>query len=351
MAAQDSLALAVVDEVTDSSAAHGISILKEIFPEHGSEEKSIVAKEAAPAPAPAPGQLPLQQLISSIPTPTRAAPQACTLTSTAPPAVSSVTVVPPPPPGAPPMLPAAACHSRHEQLELSRMMSPPLSEPTFTSYRERLRAAGRHAFQRAYDAGLLPKAMKQDASLIARTDSHYQPDLRTCTPISTPMSYVSHGGHTPVSMQSNECWGMQMDPSPMAAFSSQQMSIMAQQHDACQMSQMQCQLPQMMQYPPVQQQQQPQALVDAPSPHMAQMQVGMQMPQMQHQVQMPQMQMQQQMQVSQSQLAVAGTADVPHAELDRCMNIVMPGATQFSYDKDMMAAQLQATASCQCYED
>jgi hypothetical protein len=353
MAAQDSLI--VGEEIAETTSTHGISILKEIFPEHGTEEKAIPAKE------PTPGHLPLQQLLGSIPTPSRAlasasAPQACTLTSTAPPAVSSVPVVPPPPPGAPPMLPAAACHTRHEQLELCRMMSPPLSEPTFTSYRERLRTSGRHAFQRAYDAGFLPKAMKQDAALASRIDSHYQPDMRTCTPMSTPMSYMSNGGHTPVSMHSNECWSMQMDPSSMAAaFPSQQMHMMAQQPDGRQMQQMQ--LPQMLPYPTMQQQPPAQPLMDAPSSHMSQMQVGMQMPQMQPQpMQMQQMQQLQQMQMPQMQapqthLQVATSGDATPTEIDRCMSIVMPGATQFPFDKDMMAAQLQATANCQCYED
>lgn len=341
MASQDSL---TVGEEVAETTTHGISILKEIFPEHGSEEKAPT-KEATP------GQLPLEQLLGSIPTPARAsASQACTLTSTAPPAVSSVQVVPPPPPGAPPMLPAAACHSRHDPLELSRMMSPPLSEPTFTSYRERLRTSGRHAFQRAYDAGLLPKAMKQDSSAVARFDSHYHPDMRTCTPLSSPMSYMSNGGHTAVSMQSNDCWPVQMEASSMAAFPSQQLHMMAQQPDARQMSPMQCQLPQMLSYPALQQQP-TQPLMDAPSPHMSQMQVGMHMSQMQPQpVQMPQMQMQQ-MQPPQTHLQVAVSGDATPTEIDRCMSIVMPGATQFPYDKDMMAAQLQATANCQCYED
>lgn len=304
---------------------------------------------------PAPGQLPLQQLLGSIPTPARASPQArpqtSTLTSTAPPTAQSASVVPPPPPGAPPMLPVAACQSRLDQLELSRMMSPPLSEPTFTSYRERLRASGRCAFQRAYDIGLLPKAMKQDAALAARAESQFQTDVRSCTPMSTPMSYVSSAGNTPMSMHSSDCWSMHMDPSSMQPnCPSQQIHMMAQQSDTRQMSQMQYQMSQMLPYSAMPQHpQQHQLALEASSPHSSQVQVGMQMSQMQPQhMQMSQMHISQ-VQPPQTHLQVAANGDTTPTEIDRCMRIVMNGAPQ--YDKNMMAAQLQATADCQCYED
>merc|ERR1719162_2176832 len=42
------------------------------------------------------------------------------------------------------------------------MPAPAYQEQGFPSYRERLRAGGRGAFQRAFDIGLMPKNMKQE---------------------------------------------------------------------------------------------------------------------------------------------------------------------------------------------
>lgn len=58
-----------------------------------------------------------------------------------------------------------------------------------------------------------------------------------------------------------------------------------------------------------------------------------------------------QMQTAHMQMPIAAGGEATPTELDRCMAILMPQNAQFPYDKDVMAAQLKATADNQCYED
>merc|ERR1712232_763876 len=154
-----------------------VSILTELFPEHGVIETSA---EKIPQSRP-----PLQQLLGSIPTPARSL-AAFRGTATTPPLAAPT--IPPPP--LPPMLPAQACQRNQDSWDLPRS-TPPSAEPYFTSYREKLRAGGRGALQRAFDAGLVPKSMKQDTGCQPEmhANSGYQHQLGT--PCGTPMSQVS----------------------------------------------------------------------------------------------------------------------------------------------------------------
>jgi hypothetical protein len=63
----------------------------------------------------------------------------------------------------------------------------------------------------------------------------------------------------------------------------------------------------------------------------------------QYPLQMPQSQMQ----VPQTHMQQMDSS----TELHRCMAIIMPETAQFPCDKNVVAAQLQAAADCQCYED
>jgi hypothetical protein len=72
-------------------------------------------------------------------------------------------------------------------------------------------------------------------------------------------------------------------------------------------------------------------------------QVGMDLPQMQ----MPQMPI-----VHSQMPPLVANGDGSPTEIDRCMAIVMPGTTEQSCDKDLVALQLRAAAELQqCYED
>jgi hypothetical protein len=306
----------------------GISILKEIFPEHGSGEGT--------APA-----LAQQMLLNSIPTPARAC-------SSPVPALTSTTPISSPSLSPLPVIPTSICRSG-------------------TSYRERLRAGGREAFQRAFGVGLMPKTMRQEAMNCSdmqfpRPDATFNgfPVSQNATPISSPMSYSSvTDSHAvwdaPAPMQSADYWPSQMEhpllleqPQMMGRFGgSQDVPQMSSQFQQDQYQQaawrsMPMQQMQRPELPPqaMQQMQQMQQMH-----HMQQMQPDLS-PQAMQQMQMPHMQVQvPQMHMQRMEL------DSSPTELHRCMAIVMPETAQFPCDKNMVAAQLQAAADCQCYED
>jgi len=164
------------------------------------------------------------------------------------------------------------------------------SEPACASYRERLRAGGRGALQRGARAGVMPKNMNQEwsAGFLAQ------------------QSVAQHGQHTwseAGQMQSRECW----------------------------------------QFPANQPQAQQQQLFMQHAPQLQQQMV----PQPMQMMQMTQMQA---MSQGQEFTPTASGANTP-ADFDRCMAIVMGQSGQLAGNKDLMAAQLQAAADCQCYED
>lgn len=146
-----------IDEVGSSS--HGVSILKEIFPDHGSADGPAALVSQHP---------PLHQLLGSIPSPAR------NLRSSGRGVVATTPLAAPaiPPPPLPPMLPAQTCLQAQDAWNLLDAALPPLTEPSFSSYRERLRAGGRGALQRAFDAGLVPKSMKHDPRTRPQTHAH-----------------------------------------------------------------------------------------------------------------------------------------------------------------------------------
>lgn len=126
----------------------------------------------------------------------------------------------------------------------------------------------------------------------------------------------------------------------------QQFAQPVQARAIVQQLQLQPQMPvQMPSQMPVQQPQTHQPMHMAP---MAQGQVIMDgAPQASH---MPQMHVQQ-MQMPQMQMSVVANGDESPTDWDRCMAIVMNQNAQSQSDKDMLAAQLKATADCQRYED
>jgi len=182
-------------------------------------------------------------------------------------------------------------------------------DPSSTSYRERLRAGGRGAFQRAIDAGLAPKAMKQEWSGLQASSGPAQgflPQQLDCHSAAM-MQYSTTGDGQQIwngigQMQSNGGWCSPMNQPQMQS----QQPYMPQQM----MSQS---MPQQM--PPQVFQDQVQMMQGGASPHLAQMVA-------------PQMQ----------------------AHLDSCMANAMPQAGQ--QDQEFMALQLKAAAELQqCYQD
>jgi len=309
-----------IETTPEANAPQGISILKEIFPEHDADSANAAGKAAPP---------PLQQLLGSVPSPARATPTSIHQNSQAPtfgppthaPMPLAAPVLPPPPP----MLPAQACRQREqEQWESFRNMAQP-EQSVYGSYRERLRAGGRNAFQRAYDAGLVPKNMK---------NQEWTPQSHEMQIGATGMPYNAMGDgnqmwNSAVQMQSTDYCGMQMQP----------------QYQCMQQVQMQ---PQM---------QQPMQMLSMPagdqSPQMGQMNMTpMAMSQMQ--MQMPPMALSQ-VQTPVNTPASTASGDSTPTELmsvrSECMAILMPQASQFPCNNDMLAAQLKEMAADQRYED
>jgi hypothetical protein len=306
--------------------AQGISILKEIFPEHESPRNQ--------------GPL-LTQLLGGIPSPARAlgSQQTHGLVSTTP---CVAPIVPPPPP----VLPAAPCQMAQDGWDMLHLGTGalPVPEPAFSSYRERLRAGGRGALQRAFDAGLMPRTLKQE------------------TPCSTPLSHSSPMSYASAAdgqmmWNTSDYWPAQMEHAQASGTYCPMQQMLPQGQDLGQMQHFQCHQQYVQPMPPqtpVEHLQLPHMQLPQPATQMGPLgqapiaaDGSPQMPQMQVQpMQMPQMQ------VPQMQVPIAANTDALPTELDRCMAIVMgQSAAQTQCDKDMLAAQLKATADCQCYED
>lgn len=188
---------------------------------------------------------------------------------------------------------------------------------TGPSYREKLRAGGRGAFQRAFDIGLMPKTMKQPMTQEWGT-AQAQPSLDLQGMLSQQdvqsgmMMPCMTGGDAQqmwtgtTQMQGNEYWYVPVEQPHMQApcAYTQQVPMMQppQPLELLQMSQ--------------------QPVLPMPAQGMMQPQDMMQ-----------------------------ATPDSTPTEFQRCMAIVMPQSADLARDNALMAAQLQAVADCQCYED
>lgn len=286
---------------SEVQAPQGISILKEIFPEHGQESENAAGK----AP-------PLQQLLGSVPSPARAFANSNQQNSApfGPPPHAPMPMVAPVLPPPPPMMPAPC----QEQLIPQ--------EAAFGSYRERLRAGGRGAFQRAFDAGFVPRNMKQD--WISQSTDMQQGAVA--------MSYASVG-------DGQQMWGAgQMQSTDYCG-----MSMQAQYQCMQQVPQQPSMPMQMMSQP---QMQQPVQMVSMGSGDQSPSMSQMQMPQMQIPLQLPHLA------VSQTQTPTPSVSgDSTPTEIDSVRSECMAILGQFPCDNNLLAAQLKASADCQRYED
>lgn len=312
-----------------SESNPGISILKEIFPEHGEES----------APKKPQG---LQQLLGTLPSPARAnaGQNANHSIPCGPPAHTPMLpmcapVMPPPPPTA-----AAPVYMQapQEHFQPPRMAAQMMPEQPFVSYRERLRAGGRGAFQRAYDAGIVPRGMKQDWN--SAQSATQQRDMQQGGYGDSQQMWSGHG-----QMQQQDYYGAPMPPQYQCMQQVQQ-----PQQGMTMLPQMAVQQPQMM--PMAQGEQSP---------------MSMQLQQMQM------AQMNQQLQLQLPQMAMSGNAtptasgastpmsgystpiDNEHVRRE-CMAMLAGALPQTSQgfgecDQAALAAQLQAAASCERYED
>lgn len=210
------------------------------------------------------------------------------------------------------------CPPPHAPMPLEAPASPPpppmsqvsvLNCDVGPSYRERLRAGGQGAFQRAFNVGLMPKSMKNDwsgpcASAEAQGMLPQQADMQNgmyqqWTGRDSQQMWNGAG-----QMQGHEYWYVPMEQ-PQVYTQSPEMVQMAPMQDQQQMLAMQ-----------------PQALLQPPqiSP------------------------------TSMGNETLLQQESMP-SELGRCLAIVMPESAMLPCDKDLVAAQLKAAADCQCYED
>lgn len=285
-------------EAGDGKADHGSSILKEMFADPPKQTPRASGKVSL-------------QLLSSLPSPARncAKNMPCGPPSHAPAPLAAPTLPPPPD-----FLPA------QERPQAMQTIAHAVSEPTCGSYIERLRAGGRGALQRGARGGMMPKNRNQEW-IAGMVPSAPATGFLSQQPWAQQGPALSNGaqrdgqqswggtGH----MQSNECWHFNVN---------------------------QAQVPQQQQQPYMQHA--PQLQQQGVYNPMQMMQMG----QMQAQpLQLPQMAVSQ----AQDLTPTASGASTP-VDFDRCVAMFMPQAGQ-SCDKDMMAAQLQAAADCQCYED
>lgn len=214
-------------------------------------------------------------------------------------------------------------------------MAPPHPEHGFESYRERLRAGGRGAFQRAFDVGLLPKNMKEAPN--------------------SSMPYAAVGDSQQMwsgagQMQSNDFCGMSMQQQQYQCIQQVVPPSPEMQHMTALPVQSPMQQPQMsVMMPQMAMQQQVVSLAQGEqSPQMAQMQMT-QMP-------VAQMQLPQMSTASGEQTPTSNGASTPTEIEDwcrrECMGILTSQTSQFfPCDQDLLAAQLKASADCQRYED
>jgi len=275
-----------------------------------------------------------------------------------PPSHSPSTLIAPPVAPPPLFFPTPVCPAPQHYTEGTSTAMPT------TSYRERLRAGGRGAFQRAIDKGLMPKAMREMggatqtaggfdvATLPQQQGTQNNFAAMQCGTLAEGQQMWNGAGQ----MQTNESWHVPMNPSQSPPQSPYGQYGHQPQHPT-QMSPMQYpQMPspapvQMMVQMPVQQPQLQQMLVQQPQ-QMTQCEQLLQMTQS-YESQTPAPQLLPEMAMHQVQVpGLAASGDSTPTDIDRCMAIVMPQASQFPCDNHFMAAQLQAAADCQqCYED
>jgi len=337
----------------------------------------------------------MKHLLDTLPSPARGGTgrgHLCTSqTSTAPcspPAHSPVKISAPPPPpppswsSAPPPIhpapvyqppayqaPASTYGALGTQWQAPRTAVPVLPERVFPSYREKLRAGGRGAFQRANHAGL-GKSVTEEWDMAQMTPTAAQgqgiPAHRPKDQYNISMQYAGNGDSNLMwnsggQMQSNACWSAPMDPPQMTP----QYSYAPQLQQAM--------LPQdLRQISPTAGQQSPQAFLQQSQMPLLLPEMAGQTPQVQQHMPMAQTMPAEQLQTELSQMpsstSGSGTCtnvfSMPQvapslrsgsggpADIDRCMAIVMPGAGYSHVTAGLVAAQLKAMAEIQgCYED
>jgi len=129
----------------------------------------------------------------------------------------------------PPVLPASACHEHWDQHRAMGPLFPDqgFTNQGFTNYRERLRASGRGVFQRAIDAGFVPKSMKQDWGA-GQISSAHAPGMLQQSPYGGQQMWNGAS-----QMQSNDYCGM-----PMAQYSQDFCGVQMQAHQTPDLNQM-----------------------------------------------------------------------------------------------------------------
>jgi len=242
----------------------------------------------------------------------------------------------------------------------------PGPEPPCSNYRERLRAGGRGAFQRAFDMGLVPKNMRHDQwnSMSTPTTTPtsmmgQQMDSNIGASEGYGMCGDAHqmwgGGVQSMQSGASDFWMMPTDGRAATHMNSQQVTYMQQMSQMMPQAAMQPQPPQQtpqmysssMPFQP-QQQQQPMPLAQYPASQGA------------HHASPPCSV------VSLPQAALDGTSmcmgsappcttpvatasDSTPSDVDRCTSFLKFSFGDF--DSDFMAAQLKAAADDQIYED
>jgi len=275
---EEELAQGAGEAKTEKSGPKEVSILEGIFPQHAAESNKEPAKADAQAPF-------LKHLLASVPSPARAGLGQHSRAPAGPPMHAPIPMVAPVVPPPPTAMPAHMCQTF-------------ASGTSHSLYRERLRAGGRGAFQRAFNAGFVPKNMSQE----------WISDMQN----TTAMPAWSAQGH----MQGAGYCGM---PMPGAY---QCMSQVPQQPMSVQMMPPQSPI----QQPPLQLSQE------------AMQQMQMQLPAMAFS------------QVHGSSPSASGYS-TPTSEVDSVRSECMAILGQMPCDAEALAAQLRASADCQRYED
>jgi len=296
-------------------------------------------QKEAPAPAEtiakgAKGKAPMPfSLLSSLPSPARnlarSQPGPCGPPTYAPTALSAPSVPPPP------MMPAPPCQAPN----MMNMAMP--EQPQLGSYRDRLRAGGAGAFQRAFQSGLVPKAMKQD------WNTGYNAQMQGQGYNMPQEAQIQNGAGMQYSMvgDSQQAWygaGQAAGPDCLGILMNQSQMPPPQQQQLQQNSQMVQQMPAQapMQYFQVPQPQ--------PSMQMASFTDGEQ-----GQMQMASMQMAS-MQLPQMPVAEMGESTPTmsgYSTPSECMSIVMPHVTEHGVPEDLDAYLKAAAAANDGYED
>lgn len=146
---------------TSKAQPFGPSILKEIFPDHGKLPEEVVNR----IPSPSRARRPSNPVMSPITKP-NSRPQLSPSKGAGSPSVMSTSPVHAPGPVGPlaPMLPVPPMQMQQQwdAQQMAGMQQGPDASYAGGSYRERLRAGGRGAFQRTMDAGFVPRTYKQD---------------------------------------------------------------------------------------------------------------------------------------------------------------------------------------------